>query len=317
MAVACSRCGMQNPDGNAFCTTCGAPLPVAAATPPASPSVAPAPAPPATPSPPTRATAPAPLTPPVYTPGQSPYLPPPPPGGASAHRLSRNAIIALVAVAVLIIGGAGIAFAALHHGGATPVPPSPTNLPTPRPTAQPTLSPTPTPTASGAPANLSTVDTPFATIVVPNAFTVTDQKADFVQMTDAAKTGLLIVSSDPLAAGTTNSQLDASLLQTDQSQLDPNAGYCSGSSTQSLALAGSGGQIPADETRICANVTPQNGAAFQAEDVYIAGVARASDGSLKSVVVDVYAPADRIQAFAGEIPDAFFSDTAFKDATAP
>jgi hypothetical protein len=322
MALFCSRCGAQNPDGSAFCSRCGAPLAATAVTPPgAPPGVTPSPGVPPPPVP-----APAPGAP--YVPGQSAYLPPPP-GGTAVHNTSRNVVIAVVVVAVVVIAGAAVAFAALSHGTSTPVshpssPPVPTSHPTAHPTTQPTLRPTTAPTVQPTagptngptPSGGSTVNAGFATVFVPQGWTTSNAHSNYIELDPPSRNGLIIVESDPQPSGATNAGLDQALLKADQQNYDPAAAACPGTTTQMSTLSGSAGVISADLFAICENVTPQNGPAFAAIDAYVDGIAQGSSG-LKSAIINVFAPADQYTAFLNTIPARLFTDTVFKDAGPP
>lgn len=324
MAVTCARCGTQNPDGSAFCMRCGTPM---AATPaqPVQPTPQYTPPPPGGGIPPYQA--PPPGAP--YVPGQSAYLPPPP-GGTMVHRSSRNAVIAIVIVAVLVIAGGAVAFAALHVGGTTPrphptTPPHPTSVPSSRPTAQPTLQPTLTPTQAPttAPTNGpgpngsgTTIDAGFATVFVPAGWTTGNAHSTYIELEPPSKDGLIIVSSESQPSDATNSGLDNALLKVDQQQYDPSAAFCPNYQTATGSLQGSAGAVGIDLIEICENVTPQNGPAFAAIDAYADGIARSSSG-LKSVVINAFAPQDKFDSFVAAIPMEMFTQTVFKDAGPP
>src|SRR2546422_476907 len=111
MAVACAKCGTQNPEGNQFCQNCGTPL--AAAAPSAAPPAPapPAPAPMAPPPAVAAAPPPAPGAPPPGYAYQNPYYQP----GAGAppvHRTPWVMIVGAVVGVVVILAGVGIVIAA-------------------------------------------------------------------------------------------------------------------------------------------------------------------------------------------------------------
>src|SRR5438270_237564 len=114
MAVACARCGAQNPDGNAFCQACGSPLAAGAPQPaPPAPSAPPAGPPPGPPA--GVAGPPAGMPPPVFA-GPSAYASPyftPQPAMAPIHRTPGTLIIAGVVAVVVLIAGCGTAVAVL------------------------------------------------------------------------------------------------------------------------------------------------------------------------------------------------------------
>src|ERR1700674_2208610 len=109
MALACARCGAQNPDGNLFCSTCGNPLTAAAAAPP------------------------------VAAPGWAAAAPP---AAAPVHRTPWTLIIAAVVGLIVVMAGCGTAVALLTNkasitGGITSDLPSPTPAGSPSPLASP------------------------------------------------------------------------------------------------------------------------------------------------------------------------------------
>ncbi len=300
MAQICLHCGTENPDNNAFCSSCGASL--AGPAPVAAPGAAAFPA------------------------GTSPYLAAPPPVAASLYRLPRNAVLAIAVSAIVVIGGAGVAFAALHKGGTTPLPSpnvpinvptsAPSAAPTSAPTAVPTLPPvaTPTPQPSG-PAGGKSVTTSFASVFVPTGYSVTDRQSDYIVLTPSNSNEEAVgVQSDPLLVGSTNTALDQALLQGDQQNGDPSAAFCSNKAPSHTQLNGSAGPITADVISICENLTPTSGPAFAAVDGYIDGVARASDGSLKAVWIEFLAPASSFQTFVNSIPSSLITQTVFTNA---
>jgi hypothetical protein len=340
VALICARCGVDNPAGNAFCIGCGSPLAgVPAAVPAAMPPVpgvpiadpmAPppfAPGMPAAPPPPgdplVAAQPPASFLPPGYVTGSSPYLPAPPAGTPPAHRTSSTMIIAIVVVVLIVVAGGGIVYAAVHKGGttATVSTNAPANVPTTPPTSAPTAAPTQPPASTpsgptGTTGGGQTVTTPFAKVFVPSGYTVSDQEDDYIVLTpnsgDDEAVGL---QSEPLDGATTNAQLDQALLLGDQQSDDPSAKMCNTKAPATAQLTGSGGAITADVISICESLTPDNGPAFSAVDAYIAGVAKASDGSLKAIWVEILSPASGFQAFANSIPGSLITQSIFTDAS--
>src|SRR2546427_13073045 len=128
MPLTCSRCGSLNPDGNAFCQACGAPLAGV-------PQPAPAGPPPGIMGPPPD------LPPPSY---ESPYYTPAagmaqPPG----HRMPRRMIVRPLAGALLGMGDWGTGFPVLNNrtGAETTA----VALPSPTPAGTPTALPAPSP----------------------------------------------------------------------------------------------------------------------------------------------------------------------------
>ena len=174
MALACPRCGTQNPDGNAYCQACGTPLaaPVAVtvgayAGPPAG------------------------MAPPPPSPGfQSPYYAP---TGASipVHRTPWMLIIAGVLVATVLAAGIGTALALLGSRGtqtssnsAIADIPSPTPGLTPSPVASAT-----TTTQTGLQSNDG------FTLNVPSGWSVDTRDNETMVLTDPNGEGSVTVSS--------------------------------------------------------------------------------------------------------------------------
>src|SRR2546423_48934 len=110
MALTCARCGVQNPDGNAFCQACGTPLAMAAATPAAPPGPPPGP--------------PVGMAPPAFSAGgyQSPYYSP---AGAPGpmHRAPMILVVARGLGPVGRLARFGTAFAGLATRGRAHPPP--------------------------------------------------------------------------------------------------------------------------------------------------------------------------------------------------
>ncbi len=186
MALACARCGAQNPDGNVFCQSCGAQLTpggggVAVAPPPAA-----IPGPP--PGPPPGIAAP--MAPPAGY--QSPYYVPPGPG-VSIHRTPWTLIVAGVVVLTLLMAGCGTALAILGsrgssntaNSGITSVLPSPS----PGVTQSPIASPVSTSTTSAS--------NDGVTVPVPPGWAVVNKDAESIVLTDPDNTGSLTVASGP------------------------------------------------------------------------------------------------------------------------
>jgi hypothetical protein len=327
MALVCTQCGTDNPAGNTFCLNCGSSLAAAPPPPGFTPETPAAVAqePPVAVAPGT-ALPPLSFLPPGYVPPGSfgeesgPYLPAPPSGTPPAHRTSSTMLIAIVVVVLLVVGGGGVAYAALHKGGSTPAP-NP-NIPVSAPTSAPTTAP---PQPPGAPAQSATsgaggqtVTTPFAKVLVPTGYTVSDQGSDYIVLTpNDGNEEAIGAQAEPLTGTTTNAELDQDLLTGDQQNGDPSAKMCSTKAPSQTQLAGSGGAITADVISICESVTPINGPAFSAVDAYVAGVAKAADGTFKAVWFEILAPVSSFQAFTAGIPSALFAQTVFSDAAPP
>jgi hypothetical protein len=259
--------------------------------------------------------------PPGYVPGASPYLPAPPAGSSPVHRMSSTMIIAAVVIVLLIVGGGGVAFAALRNGGTTaPVSGTvPVHIPTTTPATTPTQPPATTPVPTPAtPSGGKSLATQFASVFVPTGYTVRDQESDYVALTpNNGDQEAIGVQAEPLPGPTTNAELDQELLTNDQENGDPSASFCNSKAPSQTQLVGSGGPITADVIAICENVTPPNSPAFAGVDSYIDGVAIASDGSFKSVLFEILAPATSFQTFVNSIPSSLFNQTTFTDAGPP
>jgi len=296
MAVTCTHCGTVNPDDNTICQSCGMPLAAApadaastagsrASQPADMPGVAlpildePIAVPAGGTSPVSPASAPSTFLPPGYVTGTSPYLPAPAPGAAPLHRTGSLSVFAIVGVISIVFGGAGAVFAALRTGATTPPPATsaPANVP-------PVASGSSTPQTSISASSGSMATTPFATVFVPSGFTVTDQGADYIQLTPEGNGNEAVVfQGEPLSEPTTNAQLDQDLLATDQQNGDPSARFCSTKAPTKTQLIGSGGPITADVISVCENYTPTGGVAFAAVDGFIDAVARTSSGPLEAI----------------------------------
>jgi hypothetical protein len=177
MALACPRCGTQNPDGNAYCQACGTPLaaPVAVtagafAGPP--PGMAPPPPAPG-------------YQTPYYTPSAAPV---------QVHRTPWALIVAGVLVLTVLMAGAGTALAIIgNHGkqtgssgvGISDVP-SPTPGSSPSPVASPTASAT---NETGLQSNDG------FTINVPSGWSIDTRDNETMVLTDPNGEGSVTVSS--------------------------------------------------------------------------------------------------------------------------
>ena len=328
MAVTCAHCGTVNPDGNTICQSCGMPLVAApsdaaatAGSDPSQPADMPGVALPvldepiAVPAGGTAAVSPAPSTflPPGYVPGMSPYLPAPAPGAAPLHRTGGLSVVAIVGVISIVFGGAGAVVAALRTGGTTspPAASAPANVP-------PSTTGASTPPSSITASSGSIATTPFAKVFVPSGFSVTDQGADYIQLTpDGNGNEAVVFQGEPLSEPTTNAQLDQELLASDQQNGDPSARFCTTKAPTKSQLTGLGGPITADVISVCENYTPTGGAAFTAVDGFVYAVARTSSGPLEAIWVNIFAPQGDYQTFSNSLPTALFTQTTFTDAGPP
>lgn len=187
MALACPRCGSQNPDGNAYCEACGTPLaaPVAVtagafAGPP--PGMAP---PPPAPS----------MAPPPPPPGyQAPYYTPIGPR-VQTQRTPWALIIAGVLVLTVLMAGAGTALAIIGNranqssssgAGIADVVPSPTPGLTPSPVASPTATTT---AQTGLQSNAG------FTVNVPSGWSIDMNDSETMVFSDPNGEGSVTVSS--------------------------------------------------------------------------------------------------------------------------
>ena len=326
MAISCAGCGTANPDGNAFCQNCGAAL---AAAPAAPQAPTPAPVAPGAPLPPAVPQASAhPLPTPVapaYTPvpSQPPVAAAPPAattaGPGAVHRLSRNALFAIIGAAVLVIAGVGAVIALASKP--TPHVPVTPHLPAPAvsgpattapPTSRPSAAPSSAPTTAPRPSNGGT-SAGFATIPPLPGFTQSDTSSTSVELDANDHSGSVFVELLPSDA-TSNQDL-ANLLLSSAQQSSPDATQCKDASTGDLS--GAGGQpIHAITFFLCKTVTPQNGSAFAAKVFYAAGLARDGSGNEVAAILKLFAPADSYDALAQQVPDSFFNDLQF-NATAP
>lgn len=174
MALACPRCGAQNPDGNAFCQACGTPL----AAPVAVTAGAYA-------GPPPR------MDPPPPSPGyQSPYYAP---SGASVqvHRTPWMLIIAGVLVLTVVMAGIGTALALLgNRGTQTSFSSGIADIPTPTPG----LTPSPVATATTTTQTGLQSNDGF-TLNLPSGWSVDTKDNETMVLTDPNGEGSVTVSS--------------------------------------------------------------------------------------------------------------------------
>lgn len=206
MPVLCARCGAPNPDGNAYCQSCGSPLaapvPAEVATAVAPPSAIPGPPP----GPPPGFPA------PVMGPGgfQSPYYTPTGPV-PPVHRTPWTLIIAGVVALVLVMAGAGTALALL--GSHKNSPPSTTTsgglgsaLSSPSPGV------TPSPVASPVTTSATTQSNDGVTVTLPAGWSVVSSNSETIVLSDPDGGGSVLLasgtSSPPQTALDNKSQID-------------------------------------------------------------------------------------------------------------
>ena len=189
MALTCSRCGTQNPDGNAFCQACGAPLAAVAQT---TPAVAgpPSGAPPPIVGPPPD------LPPPSY---QSPYYTPD--AGVAqqpVHRTPWVIIISAVVGLVLVMGACGtaLAFFSARNSGQTSSTGLGSGLPSPTPagTPSPIVQGSPTPVGGAGKASNGSLS-----VTVPSGWLVANKDSETITLVDSGGDSVTIGSgpSDP------------------------------------------------------------------------------------------------------------------------
>lgn len=251
MALACPRCGTQNPDGNRFCLSCGNPLvapPPAVAVPvgaaPASPFTQP---PPAYVTPPPAAYAPPPGPPPAY---QTPYYTPqpgyaPPP----VHRTPMLAIVGVVVALVLVMAGVGTVIAvglsrsSNNQAGVNTA----GELSSPSPAGSP--SPIPTPSVQAA-ASTASSSGGTVTVPVPDGWSVQSTDADSVSMLDPDSTGAIEISSGSVSPPTTAVQAKAQVDAGFKQQF-PDTKPCAGTGTSNASIGG----VTGIEWQLCFTVT--------------------------------------------------------------
>lgn len=192
MAVTCSRCGAQNPDGNQYCQACGTPLdavPVAVAAVPGPPTTGVIPGPP-----PGSILGPPPSVP---SPGyQSPFTGPG--GQPPIHRTSWVLIMTAVFALIVIMAGLGTGIAVLGARASSQSRP-PTSIQQKLPSPTPAGSPSPAPSSapSPTPGGASTVSNAGLSITVPAGWTVVSKDDETITLTDPGGAGSMTVGSGP------------------------------------------------------------------------------------------------------------------------
>jgi zinc ribbon protein len=268
MALACARCGAQNPDGNAFCQACGTPLaagPVATALPFPPPGAVPPPPPVAYASPPP--------TPMGY---QSPYYSPGP-GGVQppVHRTPWVVIISAVVALILIMAGAGTAIAIIgarsNNAGTNGLE---GQLPTPSPAGSPSPVGSPTPLQTGPSASNDGL-----TIPVPSGWSVSAKDNESITLVNPNGDGSVTAGSGaslpPMSAQANKDQIDKYF-----ASKYPDTKNCPGTATTTGSLNGAPGIF----WTLCFTLT-QGGQSFQAAAALFAGAN--SSGSVYYVVMEV------------------------------
>ncbi len=181
MALTCSRCGTQNPDGNSFCQACGTPLAAAAPTPPTGP---PPGAPPPVMGPPPG------IPPPVY---QSPYYTPA--AGAPqapVHRTPWVLIISAVLALVVVMAGCGTALAFLNTRNASQT--NSTGLGSDLPSPSPAGTPTPIPSPSSKPGGPARASIPTLSLTVPAGWEIANKDGESITIQDPEGDSVTVAS---------------------------------------------------------------------------------------------------------------------------
>lgn len=220
MAVACLRCGTQNPDGNAYCQACGTPLtaPVAAT---AGAFAGPPPG-----------MAPPPPGPPAY---QSPYYTPTGPP-APVHRTPWALIIAAVLVVTILVAGAGTALALLANRS-----PQTSSTSTLGDIPSPTPGITPSPVASQtATAQTGLQSNDGFSLNVPSGWSIDSKDNETMVLSDPNGQGSVTVSSGvsvPSATAQQNKDIVDNALKTKY----PDTRECPNTHTTTTTLNGAAG----------------------------------------------------------------------------
>lgn len=229
MALACPRCGTQNPDGNAFCQACGTPLaaPVAVtagafAGPP--PGMAPPP-----PGPPGYQT-------PYYTPTGSPV---------PVHRTPWVLIIAAVLLVTVVVAGAGTGLALLANR--SPQTSSSTVGDVPSPTPGLTPSPVASPT-SVAQTGLQSND--GFSLNVPSGWSIDSKDNETIVLTDPNSDGSVTVSSG-VSIPTATAQQNKDIVDNALKSKYPDTRECANTHTTNTTLNG----VPGLSWTLCFTLT--------------------------------------------------------------
>jgi len=221
MALTCVRCGAQNPDGNAYCQSCGAPL---AAPSGVQTAVLTGPPP---------GMAPPPFSSAGY---QSPYYAP---SGVTApvHRTPWMLIIAAVVAVVVILGGVGTVFSLVANHGSNAAGSGIGDIPSPSPEASPSpvASPTPPPTLGA-----TTESNDGFSVPVPQGWSVAEKDTETIVLTDPNGQGSVSIGS--------GSSVPAQTAQDNKNTVDgyfkskyPDSRPCAGTSAQNTVFNSASG----------------------------------------------------------------------------
>lgn len=279
MPMTCARCGAANPDGNAFCQSCGTPLG------PGAMPVQTAQAPPGPPQ--------------GYPQGPAAYAPPPPPPYQSpyyrpapgymqppVHRTPWMLILSAIVALVLVMVGAGTAIAILGaHSTSAGTAGINDQLPTPSPAGTPTPIGSPTPLQTGSGASTDTVSMP-----VPAGWSVANKDNESITLASPSGDGSVTAASGASQSATA---------QANKSEIDkyftgkyPDTRNCPGTGTTTGTLSGARGIF----WSLCFTLTSA-GLSFPAAASLFAGAN--SDGSVFYLVM-VVTSQDNMPAFIAE-----------------
>lgn len=168
MALTCTRCGAQNPEGNQFCQACGTPLTAAAAPPP--PAYA------------------SPLPPPAAY--ASPYFSPTAAfPQAPVHRTRWILILAAIFALVVLMAGCGTAIALFTNGRVAVTGGITADVPSPTPSGSP--SPIGSPSSLAGP----TESNDAVALPVPSGWVVDSKDTGQITLADPSGAGIMTVGS--------------------------------------------------------------------------------------------------------------------------
>lgn len=246
MAAVCTRCGIQNPDGNRFCQNCGTPLAAPAPT-PAVPvgtaAASPFAPPPAAPAAPT-----SPGAPPAYAPPPPPGFQSPPayaspyytPGVAQpqVHRTPWVLIIGVIVALLVVMGGIGTvaAFALSNHNNNQSSGFNSVSTPSPALSPSPGQSPSPQPTQVAG----NTASNDSEIITIPSGWTVVNKDSETISLESPNGDGGITIgsgaSNPPQTAQQNKDTVDKAFLQK-----FPDTKSCPGTSVNNGSVDGASG----------------------------------------------------------------------------
>jgi hypothetical protein len=226
MALACARCGTQNPDGNAYCQACGAALSAPVSAPMAGP-------PPGVPPP----GPPAGMAPPTFGAGgyASPYYAPVGPT-PPVHRTPWMVIIAGVVALVVLMAGCGTALAVIGSRTSVSVSGTVGDLPSPTPATSP--SPVASPTT--VPTGPSAVSNDGVSLTLPLGWTVEDKDNEEIVVMDPDTQGDVEVASGTQSPAAT-AQENLTELTNELKNKYPDTRTCSGTKASNTTFSGARG----------------------------------------------------------------------------